>query len=96
MARYLKTGIAEEQSRAADEKVRETVERILRDTEARGDVAIRECSERFDRWSPKSFRLSREEIADLVAQIAPGTRHDIEFAQDQIRRFAVAQRGGRS
>ena len=42
MKAYLKKGIAEEQSRAADKSVRETVERILADIEARGDTAIRD------------------------------------------------------
>ena len=40
MLTYLKKGIGEEQSRAADKNVRETVERILADIEARGDKAI--------------------------------------------------------
>ena len=40
-------------------RVRETVERILADVEARGDAAVRELSERFDGWSPQSFRLSQ-------------------------------------
>jgi len=92
MATYLKTGIGAEQSVAADQRVRQVVEGILRDIENRGDVAIREYSERFDRWSPPDFRLAQEEIDRLVAKVHPDTRRDIEFAQNQIRRFAEAQR----
>ena len=92
MATYLKTGIGAEQSVAADQQVRQVVEGILRDIENRGDVAIREYSERFDRWSPPDFRLAQEEIDRLVAKVNPDTRRDIEFAQNQIRRFAEAQR----
>ena len=93
MATHLKTGIGEEQSRAADQKVRQTVESILADVEARGDTAVREYSEKFDRWSPPSFRLSQNEIDALVARVDPQALRDITFAQAQVRGFAEAQRG---
>jgi len=92
MATYLKTGIGVEQSLAADHQVSRVVEGILREIENRGDAAIRECSERFDHWSPPDFRLSQQEIDRLLAKANPDTRRDIEFAQKQIRRFAEAQR----
>lgn len=88
----LKAGIAEDQSRAADRKVRDTVEHILADIEARGDAAIREYSEKFDRWSPDEFRLSAQQIGALIAQVAPQALEDIKFAQAQVRRFAEVQR----
>ena len=89
----LKSGVTEAVSRAADEAVRDTVEVILRDVEQRGDAAVREYSEKFDRWSPDDFRLSASAVAGLVKTIDPAVRRDIEFAQHQIRRFAEAQRG---
>jgi sulfopropanediol 3-dehydrogenase len=89
----LKTGIAEEQSRAADQKVRDTVEDMLAEIEARGDKAIREYSEKFDHWSPRDFRLSKKEIDGLIARVDPAAIDDITFAQAQVRRFAEAQRG---
>ena len=92
MITYLKKGIAEEQSRAADRNVRDTVERMLADIEARGDKAIREYSEKFDRWSPPSFRLTQKDIAALIAKVAPQALADIRFAQAQVRGFAEAQR----
>lgn len=93
MALNLKVGIGATVARDADEHVRQTVERILQDVEARGDEAIRQYSERFDRWSPAEFRLSSQEIDALLAQVPPDVLRDIEFAQAQIRRFAEAQRG---
>ena len=51
--------MAAETAAEADRKVRQTVEAILADVAARGDAAVRELSEKFDKWSPKSFRLSR-------------------------------------
>ena len=92
MAEYLKRGMSRDESHAADAKVRETVAGILEDIDRRGDEAVRELSERFDDWSPESFRLSQEEIRDLVSSLPRRTIEDIEFAQAQIRRFAEAQR----
>ena len=68
------------------------MEGIIADVRARGDQAVRELSDRFDKWSPKSFRLSAGEIRDLVAQVSPQTIDDIKFAQQQIRNFAEIQR----
>jgi len=93
MITHLKKGIGEEQSKAADQDVRRTVENILADIEARGDAAIREYSEKFDHWSPKSFRLSKEQIDELIARVAPRALEDIKFAQAQVRGFAQVQRG---
>ena len=92
MAKLLKAGVGEAESKAADARVRETVERILADVEARGDAAVRELSERFDGWSPQSFRLSQSEIDGLVESVADQTIADIRFAQAQIRNFAKVQR----
>ena len=57
MIRYLKKGADAAESAEADRKVRATVEGILDDVAKRGDAAVRELSETFDRWSPASFRL---------------------------------------
>ncbi len=92
MATHLKTRIGEDESKEADARVRRTVEDILADIEARGDEAVREYSERFDRWAPESFRLSDQEISDLVASVPADTIADIEFAQAQVRNFAQVQR----
>jgi sulfopropanediol 3-dehydrogenase len=92
VARVLKTGINAAATQQVDARVRSTVESILADVAARGDAAVRELSERFDRWSPRSFRLVQEEIDDLVHSLPRQTIEDIRFAQEQIRRFAQVQR----
>ena len=92
MISYVKTGIAAETAADADRKVRQTVEAILTDVGERGDAAVRELSEKFDDWSPKSFRLSQPEIDALIASLPEQVIEDIRFAQTQIRRFAEAQR----
>jgi sulfopropanediol 3-dehydrogenase len=78
--------------KAADAKVRETVEAILAQVEERKDAAIREFSEKFDKWSPKDFRLSAQEIERAISQVGQRDLEDIKFAQAQVRNFAQKQR----
>jgi sulfopropanediol 3-dehydrogenase len=75
-----------------DAAVRATVEGILADIQARGDDAVRALSERFDRWSPPSFRLSEQEIERALGAVAKRDLEDIRFAQAQVRNFAEKQR----
>ena len=92
MATYLKRRIDRAVTDANDAKVRQTVESILQDVAKRGDAAVRELSEKFDKWSPPSFRLAKGELDDIVRKVAPDTITDIKFAQEQIRKFAEHQR----
>jgi sulfopropanediol 3-dehydrogenase len=78
--------------KAADAKVRETVESILAQVEERKDNAIRELSEKFDKWSPKDFHLSPSEVERAIAQVPKRDIEDIKFAQAQVRNFAQKQR----
>lgn len=92
MIKELKTGKTEEEREEADLQVRQTVEDIIADVKKRGDAAVRELSEKFDKWSPESFRLSRAQIDEVVASVDARTIDDIKFAQTQIRNFAQKQR----
>jgi sulfopropanediol 3-dehydrogenase len=78
--------------KAADAKVRETVETILADIDARKDQAVKDLSKKFDNWSPKDFRLSPQEIEAAIAQVPKRDLEDIKFAQAQVRNFAQKQR----
>lgn len=89
---YLKTGKSAGERSEDDAKVRAMVETTLADIEDRGDAVVRELSEKFDNYSPPSYRLSENEIADLMAQVSPRDLEDIKFAQEQVRNFAQAQR----
>jgi len=64
---------------------------LIADVAARGTVAVRDASRRFDGWDPERFRLSEGQIERAMAAVDPSTVADIEFAQSQIRRFAEAQ-----
>src|SRR5437016_1265342 len=92
MARYLKRGMDASAIKAADAKVRETVEGILADVEARRDQAVRELSQKFDNWSPPSFKLTAPEIERAISQVARRDLDDIKFAQAQVRKFAQKQK----
>lgn len=90
MAEELKP-VSSPQDIDSTEAVVETVSNILRTVGADGETAVRELSERFDNWSPDSFRLSTEQIEAAVAEVPASTLADIQFAQDQIRFFAEKQ-----
>ncbi|HZP92943.1 MAG TPA: histidinol dehydrogenase [Burkholderiales bacterium] len=92
MAIWLKKGISAEEDAASVENVRKTVEEILADIEKRSDSAVRELSQKFDRWNPPDFRLTRSEIEDCVKSLPKQVIEDIKFAQEQIRNFAHIQR----
>ena len=90
--RYLKEGKPQQERDGDDAKTRQVVETTLADIEANGDVAVRALSEKFDNYSPQSFRLSQDDIDALIAQVSPRDMDDIKYAQEQVRRFAEAQR----
>ncbi len=92
MIQYIKKGAAAETKAEMNTQVRGIVEGILADIESRGDAAVREYSEKFDKWSPESFRLSESQIQEAIAQVPASTIEDIKFAQAQIRRFAQIQK----
>jgi len=92
VARYLKRGMDASAIKAADAKVRETVERILAEVEARRDAAVRELSQRFDNWSPPSFKLTANEVERAISRVAKRDLNDIKFAQAQVRNFAQKQK----
>src|SRR6266404_3685481 len=92
MARWLKRGMDASAIKAADAKVRETVEQILADVEARRDAAVRDLSRKYDNWEPESFRLTDQEIDRAIAQVAKRDLEDIKFAQSQVRHFAQKQK----
>lgn len=89
---YLKKGISVQEKEEADAKVQATVKGILADIRVRGDVAVRELSQKYDGWLPEKFRLSSSEIKNIMDGLPAQTISDIQFAQAQIRRFAEAQR----
>jgi sulfopropanediol 3-dehydrogenase len=93
MIRYLKKGQSAAVKAAGSLEVRQTVEAILEDIAAHGEAALRRYSEKFDKWSPPSFRLSQNQIDGCMEALPTQVLDDLRFAQEQIRNFALVQRG---
>src|SRR5580700_8701495 len=81
MPRHLKRGMDASAIKAADAKVRETVEQILADIDARKDVAVRELSQKFDNWAPASFKLAPAEARPAIGAMKRGDLDDINLAR---------------
>ena len=86
---YLKKATLTSTSDASD--VTEIVQSILNDIETRGDESALEYAAKFDNYSG-SIILSDDEIAAAIAQVPEKLRRDIDFAHDNVRRFAEAQK----
>lgn len=75
-----------------DRRLTETVEVLLADVETRGDAAVRELAIKFDGLDRKSYLLSKAEIQACLDRMTVRERDDMEFAQTQVRNFAIAQK----
>ena len=88
-SRYVKAPMRDAMADGAP--VERAVEEILAAVSRRGDAAVRECSERFDKVSLDTFEVDRRDRHVAVARLERQTRADTEFAIDNVRRFAEAQ-----
>ena len=79
-----------------DEAVERTVAAILRDVRARGDEAVLEYTNRFDRMQAHSvpeLELGREALEAALAWLQDEDRRALEAAAARIRAFHERQRG---
>lgn len=88
----VKTGQSKSFVDTAQDEVSQRVRAIIADVRTEGDAAVRRYSETFDAWTPESFRLSPEQVEEIVATLPKQVIDDITFVQDQVRTFAEAQR----
>jgi len=86
---YLKKATLTSQSGASD--VHETVQGILDDIETGGDAKALDYAAKFDQYEGNVI-LTREEIEAAKALVPQKLRDDIQFAHDNVRRFAQAQK----
>ena len=86
---YLKKAKLSSQSDAYD--VHATVKQILADIESRGDAAALEYAAKFDNYSG-ALVLGADDIAGAGEQLSQQLKDDINFAHDNVRRFAEAQK----
>ncbi|ODU05955.1 MAG: histidinol dehydrogenase [Pseudonocardia sp. SCN 72-86] len=92
MAVHLKSALPPSEDAAHRNTVRQTVSAVIADVRQRGDDAVRDYSEKFDKWSPDRFSLSDEEIEKIIATVPAQAISDIQAVQGRVRRFAEAQR----
>lgn len=79
---------------AADDAIEQTVAGILHDVKKRGDAAVLEYTERFDRLpaaSLASLELSAAQLQAAHAQLPSDTRQALEAAADRVRRYHERQ-----
>ncbi len=71
------------------------VTEILAAVRARGDTALLEFTQRFDRWLPATateLEVSREQLQSALANLAPDIRAALETAAARIRKYHEHQR----
>lgn len=86
---YLKKATLTSKSDATD--VHQTVKNILEEIEAGGDEAALRYAAQFDRYQG-NLVLTEEEIQAACAQVPERLKRDIQFAHDNVKRFAEAQK----
>ncbi|KAF2648391.1 histidinol dehydrogenase [Lophiostoma macrostomum CBS 122681] len=91
--RYLKkASAAEKTANSSPADVSTIVKGVIDDIRGNGDAAVRKYSERFDSWSPESFKLSPEQINAAIAAVPEQTIQDIKQVQRNVTQFAQAQK----
>ena len=86
---YLKKATLTAKSDATE--VHETVKTILADIESGGDAAAIKYAKKFDRYDGNVL-LTPEEIEAACALVPEKLKRDIQFAHDNVRRFAETQK----
>lgn len=91
---YLKTGSATTATSSSDpsSQVPSIVKSVIESIRKDGDAAVRSFSEKFDKWSPASFKLSPSEIEQIIGTLPAQVIDDIKEVQKNVRIFAQAQR----
>jgi sulfopropanediol 3-dehydrogenase len=70
---------------------RKVVQEMLEEIERRGEAAVREYAARLDQWTGEIV-LAPGEVERRTRDVPAAVKRDIEFATEQVRRFAAAQR----
>lgn len=86
---YLKKAPKTSQTDAGE--VRETVQKILNDIENGGEAVAKEYAAKFDKYDG-NIVLTKEEIEAAAAKVPQKLKDDIQFAHDNVRRFAETQK----
>ena len=74
------------------EDIEQTVASIFKEIQTKGDVAVSKYGSLFDGVNLNSFEVSKEEIAEAIAQIPSELKSAISLAKSNIERFHEAQK----
>ncbi|MFZ3408916.1 histidinol dehydrogenase [Vibrio chagasii] len=69
-----------------------TVSDVIAKVRNEGDAALKELTEKFDRVTPKSIRVSSDEIEEASARLTPEMKLALEQAYSNIAKFHEAQK----
>ena len=78
----------------ADERLEATVASILNDVRARGDAAVLECTEKFDRLQvgdARELELPKEELKRAFDALPEDQRNELEAAAMRVREYHEKQ-----
>lgn len=89
--RIIKQGQQKTFADTTQANIEKAVADALQNVRDNGDAAVRELSEKFDGWTPESFRLTDEQIAGYIAELDEQTLEDLHTVQSNVHRFAEAQ-----
>lgn len=93
MPTHLKTrAVLSDHVGAQQASVSGIVKGVIEDIRKNGDAAVRKYSEKFDKWTPSSFELSKQQIDAAIAECPKQVIDDIKEVQKNVRTFAQAQR----
>lgn len=90
-SQMLKTPAQQNAKRGSTPEVRASVEKVIADIRSRGDEAVREYSEKFDKYSPDSFLVTEEKLTEIMARVPQQVIDDIVFVQEQVTLMAQKQ-----
>jgi len=86
--KYLKTAIKTPST--DDHKTRASVQKILNDLEKTREKGVMEISKKFDKYEGEVI-VSKEKIEEAGRKVDQKTKDDIQFAHEQIKKFAEHQ-----
>ncbi len=89
---YLKRGKPEADRAEDDAQTASVVADTLKNIEQNGDKAVHELAVKFDNYDRESYRLTDDEIQNIIAKVSERDMADLVFAQEQVKNFAQAQR----
>ncbi|MEZ9794670.1 histidinol dehydrogenase, partial [Vibrio splendidus] len=69
-----------------------TVSDVIAKVRNEGDAALKELTEKFDRVTPESIRVSSTEIEEACARLTPEMKQALEQAYSNIAKFHEAQK----